>query len=157
TTENALSAAQSQQWIIDSGASSHMTAIWDAIEDYRVFEQPKSVRLGDGRVLPALGSGHVTLVLESTTTSSGEPSDITLMNVLYVPKLRCSLISVRAVLERGKSVLFADNKCWIKTMNGKTIATGKRVDRLFLLNLHGQESAAVASSQATTSFQTWHQ
>lgn len=46
-------------WLIDSGASSHMTKEKDAFINYQQFDEPESVALGDGRVVQALGSGNV--------------------------------------------------------------------------------------------------
>ncbi|MCP4117430.1 MAG: hypothetical protein GY737_18960 [Desulfobacteraceae bacterium] len=62
-------------------------------------------------------------------------TDVTLADVLFVPGLSCNLVSVRAVLDRGKTVHFSSSGCVIKTADGKTIASARREDRLFKLNL----------------------
>ena len=46
-------------WLIDSGASSHMTKEKSILMNYQQFGEPESVALGDGRVVQALGSGNV--------------------------------------------------------------------------------------------------
>ncbi len=153
--EDALSMAKNvdAQWIVDSGASSHMTSSRGAITDFCYFSEPRRVRLGDGRALPALGSGRV--VLQLSTTTGGWPQ-VTLSDVLLIPDLCCSLVSVRAVLDKGKAVQFEGNNCSIKMKDGRTVATGRRVDKLFLLNLRGQDDqAAVATT--TVPIQIWHQ
>ena len=50
----------STTWYIDSGASqpSHQK---DSMEDYVEFDTPEKVRLGDNRVIEALGKGSVWL------------------------------------------------------------------------------------------------
>jgi 6-phosphogluconolactonase/glucosamine-6-phosphate isomerase/deaminase len=55
---------RSEDWIIDSGASRHMTFQKELLYDYREFETPELVGLGDGHSIQALGSGHVKIVTE---------------------------------------------------------------------------------------------
>ncbi len=156
TDEDALVTTRAKQWIVDSGASSHMTAYKSAIDNFREFKQPRHVRLGDGRVLPAVGSGNVHLNL--MTTEDPRWPDITLADVLYVPALSCNLVSVRAILDKGKSVVFKDNGCVIQTAKGEIMATGRRVDRLFLLDVGDTEGAATATIKPPAApIQLWHQ
>ena len=42
-------------WIVDSGASSHMTQSRQFLVDYEGFEKPQKVCLGDGRTVEAFG------------------------------------------------------------------------------------------------------
>ncbi|XP_068691139.1 uncharacterized protein [Montipora foliosa] len=48
-------------WLIDSGASSHMTKEKHVLTNFQEFEEPENVALGDGRVVKALGSGRVQM------------------------------------------------------------------------------------------------
>ena len=48
-------------WLIDSGASSHMTKEKHVLTNFQEFEEPENVALGDGRVEEALGSGRVRM------------------------------------------------------------------------------------------------
>ena len=41
----------SKRWLIDSGATSHMTNAKELLTDYEEFSKPESVSLGDGRTL----------------------------------------------------------------------------------------------------------
>ncbi len=90
------------------------------------------------------------------TTNFSWP-DVTLTDVLYVPALSCSLVSVRAVVDKGNSVLFSNNGCSIKTKTGQTVATARRVERLYILNLRGSEEKATVASSTKVSLQLWHQ
>ena len=47
----------SDVWLIDSGASSHMTNQKELLSDYIELETPKKVRLGDGQSVDAVGIG----------------------------------------------------------------------------------------------------
>ena len=52
-------AGQKTTWIIDSGASCHMTWDLSIMYDYKAFEEPDAVYLGDGYSVKALGVGKV--------------------------------------------------------------------------------------------------
>ena len=90
------------QWLIDSGASSHMTKKRDVLENFQQLDEPENVALGDGRVVKALGSGnvHMNMLYLGSKQSKG----VVLYNVLYVPKLACNLFSVRAAVAKGNVV-----------------------------------------------------
>ena len=61
TNEGAFGAStkpgDSKGWIVDSGASSHMTPVREILVNYVEFEKPQMVCLGDGRMVEALGRG----------------------------------------------------------------------------------------------------
>lgn len=50
-----------ERWLIDSGASSHMTHERKLLTDYQKFEKPEKVCLGNGRTVEAVGVGNVHL------------------------------------------------------------------------------------------------
>jgi hypothetical protein len=50
-------------WIIDSGASQHMTANRDLLVNYCEFPEPEPVALGDGRSVNAYGYGQVDITM----------------------------------------------------------------------------------------------
>ena len=52
-------AQKSGEWIIDSGASRHMTFERGILYNYKEFEIPEPVGLGDGRTVTASGAGKV--------------------------------------------------------------------------------------------------
>ena len=53
--------SQAGKWFVDSGASSHMTWNQKLLTDHEEFEIPEKVRLGDGRIVDAVGIGNVYL------------------------------------------------------------------------------------------------
>ena len=85
-------------WLIDSGASSHMTKEKHVLMNFQEFDEPENVALGDGRVVKALGSRCVQM---NMMFPANEPKKAVLYNVLYVPKLTCNLFSVRAAVAKG--------------------------------------------------------
>ena len=70
-------------WLIDSGASTHMTKEKQVLTNFQEFEKPENVALGDGRVVKALGSGRVQMNMLFPGT---EAKKAVLYGVLYVPK-----------------------------------------------------------------------
>ena len=132
----------SHNWIIDSGASRHMTNKKSWLEDFQGFQIPEQVKLGDGRVVEAYGAGDVIL-------KKGKIS-----NVLLVPKLACNLLSVGAAADQGFVVEFGVSGCAFKTAKGKVVASGRRVDKMYVLDEFTDRcSVAVNSSPG---LQRWH-
>ena len=89
------SSAQSKgpDWWIDSGASQHMTQEKKSLSNYSPFEQPRHVKIADDHILYAYGKGNAYL----TVLNGDEKLNITLKDVLFVPKLQSKLFSVPTV------------------------------------------------------------
>ena len=90
-TIHALAATSSGAWIIDSGATYHMCNDKELFIDVRHLDTPQQVTLGDGSLLegPAEGTVKLDMILPGGSTQK-----CNLKNVLYVPKLSYSLLSV---------------------------------------------------------------
>ncbi len=74
---------QQVEWLINSGASKHMTCDKEILQDYQQFSKAQSVKLGDGRVVDALGLGNVKMRM---TFKVSDVKNVTMYDVLYVPK-----------------------------------------------------------------------
>ena len=85
-------------WIIDTGASHHMTDIYECLNDLRDI-MPCPIGLPNGAETKDLKEGTVTL---------GEK--LKLRHVLFVPKLKCNLISVSQLLDDSNLVVQFTNK-----------------------------------------------
>ncbi len=130
---NSAGVSITDQWIVDSGATSHMTSDAEWLQDLVTFDVAKVVRLGDGRKLSATGSGTVNMKIQSADADLGTINAL-LQNVLLVRDLACSLFSAAAAADNGKHVVFKRDSCVIQTENGKPIVTGRRVGSLYYLN-----------------------
>jgi hypothetical protein len=71
------------------------------IELYNL-EKPKELALGDGHVVKATGRGVV--VIEIQSSNSPKTKRCVLQDVLYVPNLSHSLLSVSKAIKSGKTV-----------------------------------------------------
>ena len=103
---------QMGKWLVDSGASSHMTRQKELLTDYLEFEMPEKVGLGDGRTVEAVGVGYVNMLFKVS-----KPKQSVLHHVLYEPKLACNHFSVRASAGKGNIVKFGHSKCCIRDGN----------------------------------------
>ena len=81
-----ISTPHMTSWVIDSGASSHMTGFPSVLTSYRPETSIPDVRIADGRSCPVLGSG------QSRATSS-----LPLQHVLYIPGFPANLMSISAI------------------------------------------------------------
>ena len=151
----AVKIARMDRWLVDSGASSHMTREKKLLANYREFETPEKVGLGDGRSVEALGVGDVHL---SMLFKVSDPKKAVVHQVLYVPKLACNLFSVRAAASRGNVVKFGQSKCWIRDRDGKLRGMGSLTDKVYQLNCEPltteQASPAV---EKRNDVNLWHQ
>ncbi|KAB2608246.1 hypothetical protein D8674_011414 [Pyrus ussuriensis x Pyrus communis] len=83
-------------WIVDAGASHHITSDISALSQVTPFEGSEKITIGNGTGLPIKNIGSTTL---QTPTHS-----LVLNKVLHVPNIARSLLSVKQ--------LCADNKSW---------------------------------------------
>ena len=150
---------QMDRWLIDAGASSHMTSERNILTNYEEFVQRQKVSLGDGRTVDALGIGDVHVNMHFKISKSKK---CVIYHVPYVPELACNLFSVRAAATKGKHVKFGQSHCWIEDANGKLCGMGSMIDKLYRLNCelatqqhNTKEHAAVISEG--NDMDLWHQ
>ena len=103
------------KWQVNTGVSSHMTQEKRLLMDYQDFAKPEKIGLGDGRMVEVVGVGNVRLKM---LFKMSEHKRAAMYNVLYVPKLACNLLSVRAAASKGNTVKLGYSKCWIGDRNG---------------------------------------
>lgn len=110
-------------WLIDSGASMHLSKIRKWFANFKPMTG-KSVVLGDGRVIPVLGHGdiHVNITL------FGRTSPCIFNNVLYVPDIAANLLSVSKMTEAGLNLSFNGQHCYIRSTSGDVIARAEKQD-----------------------------
>ena len=142
--------ADMSDWIIDSGATQHMTFEKNRLTDYIEFKQPCKVNLGDNRTILAYGKGTFSLVADL----NGQSQNIGLREVLFLPELEKNLLSVRAMVKLGASVTFEGDMCKI-TRNSKLLAAGETCGKLYVLKvIPEKEDVNVAKEESNLNL--WH-
>ena len=138
---NACAVTDQINWVVDSGASRHMTNNTGLFSSYAPLEKFHKVEVGDGRTLDAIGSGNVVLY---TKIPDDKVVRCVLKDVLYIPELAYNLISVSKVSETGKKVQFTENICSIYDADDKLTANASKVGNLYILDIVHHESACTA-------------
>ena len=124
-------------WIIDSGASRHLTAKRNLLKDY-ISILPTAITIGNGKEITAIGQGNIRI-----PTTAGT---ILLAGVLHVPEIGSNLISVASIVDTGFQVEFTRNGCTVS--KGKvTQAIGKRQGNIYYWR--GQQEVALTGQVRT--------
>ena len=144
---------EANTWIIDSGASQHMSWCKERMGNFREFAVPEKVRLGDNRVVLAQGTGSVWVKVEV----EGKWKPVELAEVLFVPDLAKNLLSISAIVKRNLSVVFNEDKCLILNSDGETLGLGRKDRKLFILDCLPMNELAHEANSAADSLQLWHQ
>ena len=93
------------KWLIDSGASSHMTREKELLFEYQEFKTPEKVGLGDSQAVEAIGVGNIHVKMKLNV---GEPKKCVLYRVLYVhTRISLQSFSLSAAVAKGLSVKFS--------------------------------------------------
>ncbi|GBE82734.1 hypothetical protein SCP_0411190 [Sparassis crispa] len=123
------------RWIVDSGASSHMTSHREWFVNYRALATSKRVYLGDERFILAIGISQVTLraAVDHGSTNTG-----IVQEVLHVPDLNGNLLSVSQFDRNSYDVRFADGTCRISNAQGRLSAIGYMQRNLYVLDVTTQ-------------------
>ncbi|DAZ98757.1 TPA: hypothetical protein N0F65_003813 [Lagenidium giganteum] len=114
-------------WLLDSGASSHMTPELNDFSDYQVLQKPIEIVIADGATMKAVGKGTVRFRCKSD-------KPVTIMDVLHIPSLDRRLLSLSKVTTRGMEVRFGQTHCVI--LKGKEeVLTAKRQGSVYTLRV----------------------
>jgi hypothetical protein len=141
----ALYTAEHVHWMMDSGATHHISPHRSDFKDYTPCKG--SVRLGDKSTIDQVGVGSVVF-----TTSLGTP--ITLSNVLHILQVKTWFMSTRALAQKGAEVSFTQSSFKI-VVNQRRVAEGYLEDNLYWLDASSIGLNAHIKSAAT--LDTWHQ
>lgn len=94
STEKLTGKSSSSSWILDSGASHHLTGKYHLLHDVRKMEQPVLVILADGRQRVSDKEGTVVL-----------GPNLILKYVFYVEEFQSDLISVGQLMDENGCVV----------------------------------------------------
>jgi hypothetical protein len=136
-------------WLIDSGASKHMTGQRDILSCISEKKFSQKVTLGDDYQYPIKGVGESNYKLNSGNSMK-------MKDVLYVPGLTKNLLSISALEKKGFRVAFIDGEVlmWAKGETIKeAIVIGKEEGGLYKLKGH---SEAAMTHAIENPCELWH-
>ncbi|KAL9225388.1 hypothetical protein vseg_001321 [Gypsophila vaccaria] len=111
-------------WVVDSGASDHMTSHFSLLHNVITLCTPLKVALPDGshKSVTTIGSLHLTPTL-------------TIHNVLFLPDFQQNLLSVGKLLKHnGLTAIFFPTYCLFQDLStNKTVAIAHKVGELYWL------------------------
>ena len=125
-------------WILDSGASFHVTPHKEWFSTYDASRKGK-VRLGNDYACEIIGVGDVQLKFQSGST-------FTLKNVRHVPKLTKSLISAGQLDDGGYSTIFGDSS-WKITKGSLVVARGSKSGTLYMLHVSNTKNNVICVAE----------
>lgn len=135
-----LSLLNSNDWIVDSGASDHMCFSLDRFCFYKSINKlGHQITIPDGRKISVKYMGTVKL-----------QNGVFLQNVLYVPQFRFNLISVNKLISDLKCKLtFETDGCYVQgSLMKKPWLLGKHKSGLYIFKENEcKESVTIASQQ----------
>ena len=91
-------------WLIDSGASCHMTPFLADLKQAKEMLMPIEVRTADGTKILAHLSGNIDLHMSDI---QGNPVKLTLKNCIYVPGITHRVLSTNVMVRSGHRVHFS--------------------------------------------------
>uniref|UniRef100_A0AAV1T0V2 CCHC-type domain-containing protein n=1 Tax=Peronospora matthiolae TaxID=2874970 RepID=A0AAV1T0V2_9STRA len=104
----------SYMWLVDSGATQHMTSSKEFMRNYKDFG-PVDVHLVDDGIVQAIGKGDIVM---SMMTRQGVKKGV-LTNVWHIPKLSRNLFSVGRFIKDVGPVTFEVDGCFAETKGFK--------------------------------------
>ncbi|CAH9103441.1 unnamed protein product [Cuscuta europaea] len=136
---------QGHPWIIDSGASEHITRNNYDLIDVQTHTSIPSVKIpnGDSTSVQAMGSLRLS-------------NGFHLQRVLYIPKFHCNLLSVnRLISDLNCEITFINDLCILQELpSKKLIGVGQCRDGLYYLDLPKDGGVAMSVSPH---LDLWHQ
>lgn len=141
-------------WIVDTGASDHMTGSLCGMMDYKRCEKNIRVTMADGAISHVEGEGSVYL------------DGLLLKSVLYVPSLKCNLLSIsKATRDMHCKVTFSPTHCVFHDLiSGRMIGNAKEREGLYYVQgsaatpvfLPRLQNSFVSSTVSDSNIYLWH-
>ncbi|EZA60109.1 Copia protein [Ooceraea biroi] len=128
-------------WILDSGASSHMTNNENILQK----SQPIQTKVGI-----ASHDGYMT----ATKIGTVDLGNCELNNVLYIPNLKISLMSVSALTEKGGKVIFHRDTVTISKNKNVVLEGRKNLTGLYMIKGTIKETALNVKEEVKA--RLWH-
>lgn len=148
--EKVLSLATKDIWLLDSGASKHMTFRHDWFSELHHCES-EHVYLGDGTKCKVMGRGVIFI----RRLINGKWLDGKLEDVLLVPSLNKNLFSVGACINKNYEITFGKDRVEFymnKTLKAQGIKQDNNLFRMLIQTRHDNHA-----NLAISNLKRWHE
>ena len=130
-SESSTEQSHKKEWLLDSGASSHMSP---NESDFLTLERvSRVVRVANDQTLEAVGIGMMQCIVED---SEGIATPIMFSEALLVPGITKRLVSAPKMVARGNAILLGPREAWVMNPAGIKINLnrehGNKINRLSL-------------------------
>jgi hypothetical protein len=109
--------------------------------------------MGDDTVLQAIGKGNI----KATMQVGGQLTHTTITQVLHVPKMKNSLISVSKLISERFKVEFNKDGCKVTNARRVVVAQTRRDKNLYLLNVKVHKDTAHITNSLEEGAMLWHE
>ncbi|GFS69555.1 retrovirus-related Pol polyprotein from transposon TNT 1-94 [Trichonephila clavipes] len=141
-------------WILDSGASCHIAK--EPVWFKNISPEVMDIYLADkNSKMMSQGTGNVSA--KTVSTKHCNSINLTITDVSYVPQLRCNLLSVTCLMDKGCKIKSENNCVLIYDKNDKLITKAfKNNGRLEIKLEPMYNSECFISDQSTNNYEIWH-
>jgi len=138
-----------EDWYLDSGCSNHMTGHREWLINFD-FSRKTSVKLADNRSLESEGIGDIAIKMKDGRNALIE-------KVLLVPGMKCNLLSIGQLIEKGFSVTMEGNTLNLYDKQGNLILKSKLTkSRTFLCSIKNAKDVCMSAASDGDSNWLWH-
>jgi hypothetical protein len=109
--------------------------------------------MGDDNILEAIGKGSI----KATMQIGGKMLFTIVTQVLHVPKMKNSFISVNKLILEGLKVKFHKDGCKVNNVHEIFVAEAHKEKNLYLLNINVQKENANVAKSSNEEATLWHQ
>ena len=119
--------SNTKEWWVDTGATRHVCSDKKMLSSYQTIDNGEQLFMGNSSSSKVKGQGKVVLKMTSS-------KELTLNDVLHVPKIRKNLVSGSLLSKKGFKLVFVSDN-FILTKNGMYVGKGYMSNELFKMNV----------------------
>ena len=119
--------SNTKEWWVDTGATRHVFLDKKMFSSYQTIDNGEQLFMGNSSSSKVEGQGKVVLKMTSG-------NELTLNDVLHVPKIRKNIVSRSLLSKKGFKLVFVSDN-FILTKNGMYVGKGYMSNGLFKLNV----------------------
>ena len=120
-------------WLLDLAASSHISGNFNLFENLHSVA-PVYIKTSSGEAFTATQQGTISITIHSDSAYNLPDVAITLLNVIYVPKLNMNLMSVGHMTNTNIEVMLSKDYSSL-SLEGSILAQGPKISNLFTYNV----------------------